>query len=131
MIRSEDGCLHPAAELDKHNLVGVADVDCASRIHACRALCCRLPFALSTQDIGEGIIQFDPAEPYLILQDEGGRCTHQDGKTGFCTVHPHRPAPCRTFDCHDDERIWLDYDRGIINPALDETIWPFGFDARG
>jgi hypothetical protein len=131
MIRGEDGRLHPAVESDKYKLDSVADVDCASRIHACGALCCRLPFALSAQDLAEGIIRFDPAEPYLIQQDEDGRCMHQDTETGFCSVHTHRPAPCRIFDCHDDERIWLDYERCIINPAIHNKNWPFGFISDG
>jgi hypothetical protein len=127
MQRRDDGRLRQAIERDKYSFPGEADINCASRIPACHAVCCRLPFALSDQDIREGFIEWDTAQPYLIKQEVDGRCTHQERETGFCTVHRHRPWPCRAFDCREDERIWLDFRNMIANPAIHTDIWPFGF----
>lgn len=129
MRRGADGFLHQDIEYDKYDFRGADDVDCASRIHACQAVCCRLPVVLSRQDVSEGIVRWDPDEPYLILQEADGRCTHQDRQSGFCTIHPHRPTPCRAFSCRDDERIWLDFERMIVNPAINDPLWPFGYSA--
>ena len=41
-------------EYDKYTFQEEAKVDCASLLHLCHAACCRLPFALSKQDIREG-----------------------------------------------------------------------------
>jgi Fe-S-cluster containining protein len=126
MQRKEDGRLHQAAERDKYASAGAVEIDCASRIPACHAVCCRLPFALSEQDVHEGVVRWDPIQPYLIQQEADGRCTHQDRGTGFCTIHRQRPLSCRTFDCRHDRRIWLDFDNMIPNPAIEDEIWPFG-----
>ena len=40
------------------------------RVHLCKASCCRLPFALSRQDVEEGIVRWDLGQPYLIDQRE-------------------------------------------------------------
>jgi Fe-S-cluster containining protein len=127
MQRRADGHLYQPTERDKYHFQGAADVDCAARIPFCHAVCCRLPFALSEQDVVEGVVQWDPAQPYLIRQEADGRCTHQDRGTGFCSIHARRPVPCRAFTCEHDERIWLDFDAMIVNPAINDEIWPFGF----
>ncbi len=130
MERKTDGRLRQAVEYDKYNFHGTADadIDCASRIPFCHAVCCRLPFALSEQDVQEGIVQWDSIQPYMIKQEADGRCTHQDRQTGFCAIHAHRPVPCRAFDCRNDERIWLDFDGMVVNPAIEDEIWPFGYE---
>lgn len=94
---------------------------CAELIPICHARCCKLRFALSTQDLDEGIIRWDYGRPYMIRQrasDE--RCVHNDPETRFCTVHAVRPRICRTYHCKDDKRIWIDYENRI--PAADP--WP-------
>jgi Fe-S-cluster containining protein len=110
----------PSIELrraaDKYDLRDLPEIDCIARIPLCGARCCRFTFALSRQDVIEGIVRWDPTQPYRILQRDGA-CTHQEGH--LCSVYDNRPAICRTYDCRRDKRIWIDYDRRI--PAADHS----------
>ena len=111
-------------EYDKYTFDQEVEIDCASRIELCRAACCRLPFALSKQDIREGIVHWDLGQPYLIAHDGNGTCGHLDPTTQVCTIWQHRPVPCRAFDCRQDERIWLDFENRIANPDIYREDWP-------
>jgi Fe-S-cluster containining protein len=111
-------------EYDKYNFEGEAQIDCAGRIELCRASCCRLPFALSRQDIREGIVHWDLGQPCLIAQEKDGYCSHMDRGSCACTVREHRPVPCRAYDCRNDRRIWLDFEQKMINPAILDPEWP-------
>jgi hypothetical protein len=111
-------------EYDKFAFEGEVEIDCASRIELCRAACCRLPFALSKQDVREGVIRWELGQPYLIAQDEDGYCCHLDRGTLACTVRDSRPVPCRAFDCRRDARIWLDFENRIVNPRILRDDWP-------
>jgi Fe-S-cluster containining protein len=88
-------------------------IDCAARLHLCQARCCTLRFALSAQDLDEGLVRWEYARPYLIAQRADGYCTHCHPETRDCGVYVNRPAPCRTYDCRQDERIWTDFDRRV------------------
>lgn len=110
-------------ELDKYAFGEGAQIDCAARIHLCKAACCRLPFALSRQDIREGIVHWELGRPYLIEHGPDGYCTHME--CGTCTIYAHRPVPCRGFDCRTDTRIWLDFETMTPNPAIEEPDWPY------
>ena len=57
-------------------------------------------------------------QPVWIKQGADGHCTHSDPVTRFCTIHAHRPFSCRKFDCRNDERIWLDFEKRIPAPPL-------------
>jgi len=103
---------------DKDNDDGVVIIDCASRLHLCRALCCTFRFYLSPQDLDEGIIRWDYGNPYWVRQQEGGYCVHCNLKDWSCNIHPHRPHPCRTYDCRKDKRVWVDFEQRIPNPDL-------------
>ena len=111
-------------EYEKYSFKHEAQVDCRSRLHICKAICCKFPFALSRQDVEEGIIRWDFGRPYLIAHDADGYCVHLDRKTYQCTVHESRPVPCRGFDCKDNEKwkVWVDYEKKIINQKLIEQI---------
>jgi hypothetical protein len=37
-------------------------------------------------------------------------------------VWQQRPIPCRGYDCRKDERIWLDFEKRIINPDFDQLL---------
>ncbi|HMH53509.1 MAG TPA: hypothetical protein VK548_24970 [Candidatus Acidoferrum sp.] len=111
-------------ETDKYTFADGATIDCESRVHLCKAACCRLPFALSKQDIRQGIVQWDLGQPYLIAQTEANYCVHLDRGCHRCTVHEDRPVPCRGYDCRRDGRIWLDFDKGTINPDIRRDDWP-------
>jgi Fe-S-cluster containining protein len=111
-------------EYDKYTFEGEAKIDCENRIHLCKAACCRLPFALSKQDIREGIIHWDLGQPYIIAQEKDGYCTHLERGCCRCTVREHRPVPCRAYDCRKDKTIWLDFENKIINPEILKDDWP-------
>lgn len=89
-------------------------VDCGPRRAACRSACCKLEFALSKEDIEDGI-RFSYRQPYLALKGDDGYCHHMDRDTGMCGIYEARPAICRTYSCEGDSRIWSDF--GKLIPA--------------
>jgi Fe-S-cluster containining protein len=60
----------------------------------------------------------------MNLRDTDGYCTHLDRCTGGCRVYEQRPIPCRGYDCRKDKRIWLDFEKGVINPRIGDSDWP-------
>jgi len=120
----EMGTLLQTAIEDKYDFKDEVTIDCASRVPLCRAACCRLKFALSKQDVREGIIRWEMEKPYLIEQGKDGRCVHLDRGALGCSVWKNRPAPCRAFDCRRDRRIWVDFEMRIPNPDLGRRDWP-------
>jgi Fe-S-cluster containining protein len=107
-----------AESVDKYALETDVAIDCASRLHLCRAACCTLRFALSEQDIHEGSVQWELTQPYLNRQRADGYCVHCDGATKSCGVYASRPAVCRGYDCRQDTRIWVDFEGRVPNPEL-------------
>lgn len=118
------GVLLQEPEYDKYTFTGEAEIDCENRVHLCKAACCRLPFALSKQDIREGIIHWDFGQPYIIAQERDGYCTHLERGACRCTVRENRPVPCRAYDCRKDKAIWLDFENMVINPDILRDDWP-------
>lgn len=92
-------------------------IDCASRVELCKAACCRLRFALTEQDLDEGRVHWSIRDPYLNRQRDDGYCCHLDAEQG-CGVYASRPAVCRSYDCRDDRRIWIDFEAREVNPSL-------------
>lgn len=123
-IESGTGLMYQDPEFDKYNFKSEACVDCQDRLDICKAVCCKFPFALSRQDVEEGIVQWEFGRPYLIAHDTDGYCVHLDRETYKCTVYDHRTVPCRGFDCQENEKwkVWLDYDKKLINPELKDRI---------
>jgi Fe-S-cluster containining protein len=109
-------------EQDKYAYDGTVEIDCESRLHLCKAACCRMTFALSRQDVEEGVIKWDLGRPYLIAQDAEGCCRHLDQATKRCSVRAQRPLPCRAYDCRRDKRVWLDFEKHLPNPDLDQLF---------
>jgi len=107
-----------------------ADVPCGELLPLCHARCCAMRFSLSTQDLDEGIIRWDYGQPYVIRQrGSDGYCVHNDPDTRFCTVREARPRVCRSYDCRDDARVWLDYEARIPAPLTSEpSEEPVTFD---
>lgn len=99
---------------DKYALADLPEIDCEARLHLCRGRCCTFGFALSVQDLDERVVRWDYGRPYTIARREDGYCVHNDD--GACSIYPHRPAVCRTYDCREDRRIWLDFDKRIPAP---------------
>lgn len=108
----------------KYEFQGSAEVDCANRVHLCKAACCRLPLALSKEDVQEGVVRWDLGRPYMIAHGKAGYCVHLDQKGLCCSVYDQRPIPCRGYDCRKDKRIWLDFENKVINSRIDEPAWP-------
>jgi len=117
------GVVFQDPEHDKYAFDNEVEIDCASRIPLCHASCCRLPFALSKQDVREGIVHWDLGQPYMIDQGADGYCNHLDRSACACTIWKNRPVPCRGFDCRKDKRIWMDFEKRIPNPAVNRPDW--------
>jgi Fe-S-cluster containining protein len=123
-VESGIGLMYQDPEYDKYTFEHEADINCEDRLPICKAICCKFPFALSRQDVEEGIVRWDFGRPYLIAHGDDGYCIHLDRKTYKCKVYENRPVPCRGFNCKDNEKwkVWLDFDKKIINPELIEKI---------
>jgi len=109
-------------EQDKYRLKSEARIDCENRLHFCKAACCKLAFALSRQDIEERVVKWDIGYPYMNAKTRDGYCVHLKRGSCRCSVYEHRPVPCRAYDCRKDKRIWVDFDKGIINPDLESLL---------
>jgi Fe-S-cluster containining protein len=105
---------------DKYNIPAdtLPHIDCENRIPLCHAACCAMRFALSAQDLEEGVMRWDLSQPYVNRLGPDKRCVHQDRDSLGCTIYEHRPGVCRLYDCRKDARIWVDFEQRIINPNL-------------
>jgi Fe-S-cluster containining protein len=100
-----------------------AQVDCAARMHVCHSVCCKLDFALSAEEVEQGVVRWDLGRPYLIRHAETGYCVHNDRATGGCGVYADRPQVCRAYSCAGDKRIWKDFDAMELNTEwLEENL---------
>lgn len=98
------------------------EIDCADRIPLCKAACCTFRWALSEQDVVEGIVQWDLTNPYVNRVAADGYCVHCDSASKACGIYQNRPTICRTYDCRKDPRIWQDFEARAINPDLYRTL---------
>ena len=113
-----------ADETNKYDAKAEVAIDCEARIPLCKASCCKLSFYLSRQDLEEGKVRWEFGRPYHIAHNEKGYCVHCDDTTRKCSVRENRPLTCRTYDCHQDKRIWADFEKRIPNPELDKLEEP-------
>jgi len=90
-------------------------VDCASRLHVCHAVCCRLRFPLSVEEVESGPIKWDLGRPYFNRHGDDGYCHQCESGTHACRIYDERPAPCRQYSCVGDDRIWKDFDAMELN----------------
>jgi hypothetical protein len=98
-------------------------VDCAARIPVCKAVCCRLRFALTVEEIESGPLKWDLGRPYYNRVDSDGYCQQLDRETYACGVYEERPAPCRGSSCEHDDRIWTDFEGMVLNQEwIDERL---------
>lgn len=109
---------------DKYHAPQEATIDCASRVSLCKAACCKMVFPLSRQDITERVVHWQLDRPYVIAKGEDGYCQHLERNGLSCTVHAARPLPCRVYDCRNDRRVWLDFERRVVNPKIADPHWP-------
>jgi Fe-S-cluster containining protein len=90
-------------------------VNCSERIHLCKAICCKLGFALSEEEVKRGIVQWEPDKPYFKRHDADGYCTHLKRGDCACGVYEDRPQPCHIYSCANDPRIWTDFAKMKLN----------------
>lgn len=108
----------------KYEFKGAPEIDCDRRIELCKTACCRLPFALSLQDVREGRVKWDVGQPYMNARGPDGYCLHLDRCSRSCAIYESRPIPCRGYDCRNDKRIWVDFEKREINPRIADPNWP-------
>lgn len=116
------GAAYQDPEFDKYTCDRTAQIDCERRLHLCKAACCRLRFALSRQDVEEGIVQWEFSHPYFIAHSADGYCRHLNEEKLSCSIHTNRPVPCRAYDCRNDKRIWSDFDEKLLSPELEKLF---------
>jgi Fe-S-cluster containining protein len=109
--------IHEQADADKYQLKDLPEIDCESRKHICHTACCGFTFSLSIQDIHEGV-RWNLANPFVSVRGDNGYCVHWQPDGMRCSLYERRPLSCRTYDCRNDPRIWVDFDKKIINPEL-------------
>jgi Fe-S-cluster containining protein len=90
-------------------------IDCEARIPHCKAVCCRLRFPLTVEEIESGPVKWELGRPYFNRQGSNGYCHCFDDASDGCTVYEDRPAPCRQYSCAGDDRIWKDFEGMVIN----------------
>lgn len=83
-----------------------ADVPCGSYLSQCQSRCCTLIFALTTEEVDAGVVQYNTERPFFIARDADGLCPHLDRDSLQCQVWDQRPLRCRRFDCKDSKTIW-------------------------
>lgn len=122
-IQADRGVKLRLSMVDDKYGVESPDIDCASRIPLCGARCCSFDVALSKQDLLEKKLPFVIERPYELPRDPvTKKCACMDD-AGACTAYEYRPATCRTYDCREDRRVWIDYEARIPAP-LPESIRP-------
>ncbi len=97
------------------------DIDCVAIMPICKARCCKFAVNLSAQDLDEGGLQWDYGRPYQIRRKDDGYCTHSEVNTHRCGVYKQRPHICRVYDCRQDARIWVDFDKRILAEDDDDN----------
>lgn len=116
--------------VSKYQFQKEGHVDCENRVHVCKAICCKLPLALSREDVQEGVVQWELGQPYMIAHASDGYCVHMNRETCGCTIYEQRPIPCRGYDCRDDTRIWIDFENMVVNPRIHDPEWPNCLEAE-
>lgn len=101
-----------------------AVVDCAAKMPFCQGACCRLRFYLTIDEANAGIVRYDKDDPFRIEQGPLNYCVHRNASMEICGVFENRPSVCRAFDCRKDDRIWVDFDKNLVNPDIHLPSWP-------
>ncbi|SET51966.1 Putative zinc-or iron-chelating domain-containing protein [Nitrosomonas marina] len=101
-------------EADAQNSQSV-QIDCQERLPVCKAVCCKLHFALTVEEIETGKIKWELGQPYYNRQHENGYCHKNNPADRCCDIYSERPTVCRNYNCAQDKRIWLDFEKQILN----------------
>jgi Fe-S-cluster containining protein len=125
---SKQATVHVGSSEDKYAATELPQIDCAALLPLCKARCCKLSFALSFQDLDDGI-RFEYRVPYMIRHGDDGYCVHAQAETKRCNVYEKRPLVCRQYDCRADKRIWTDWENKV--PAPDDGTALVALRRRG
>ncbi len=79
-------------EYDKYTFEHKTQIDCQNRLPICKAICCKFPYALSRQDVDEGLIRWEFGRPCLIAHGADGYCVQF--RSQDVPVYSLRPSPC-------------------------------------
>ncbi len=90
-------------------------VNCEERLHICQAVCCRLHFALTVEEIETGKMKWELGKPYYNRHHEEGYCHQMNLDKKCCNIYENRPSVCRKYSCAKDQRIWKDFDKMELN----------------
>jgi Fe-S-cluster containining protein len=104
-----------ATEPSAEDAAPKVEVNCAERMHICHAVCCKLRFALTSEEVEAGKVKWDLGFPYFIRHGTNSYCAHNDTATGTCNVYEDRPGVCSRYSCAHDPRIWKDFDNMVLN----------------
>ena len=123
-IQADRGLKLRLAMYDDKYALESPDIPCGELIPLCGARCCSFEVALSKQDLEERSVPFVLETPYLLPRDpQTKRCACMDDSSG-CTIYERRPGTCRVYDCREDRRVWLDYERRIPAPLPESRTGP-------
>ena len=117
----------PPIALDRTNdkyseEIPCAPIDCEARMHLCHGRCCGFESRLSAQDLREGKLEWEIDRPYYLARDRTGYCVYQNKESGLCGNYEYRPAACRRYDCREDRRVWIDFEKMIPAPMPAELV---------
>jgi Fe-S-cluster containining protein len=90
-------------------------VNCEERLHICKAVCCRMSFSLSANEVEGGTVKWDLGRPYHIRQEQDGYCTHLSREGQGCHIYHDRPRVCRRYSCANDSRVWKNFEAMELN----------------
>lgn len=96
-------------------------VNCQERLHICQAVCCRLRFALSVEEIETGQFKWELGKPYFNRHHEHGYCHQMDIGNKRCHIYADRPSVCRKYSCANDLRIWKNFEQMELNQEWIDT----------
>lgn len=104
-----------ALRVDAPDPEKMVPVNCDERMHICKAVCCKLNFTLSVDEIESGKVKWDLGQPYFIRQSSTGYCSQLDPDKKCCSIYSDRPKVCQKYSCAKDERIWKSFDKMELN----------------
>jgi Fe-S-cluster containining protein len=114
--KKEYARLGVAIRVDEENdSLQAVKVNCEEYLPICKAVCCRLGFALTTKEIESGLLKWELGKPYQNRRKTDGYCYHIVNDNKCCNIYTERPSVCRKYNCSSDKRIWKDYNKKELN----------------
>lgn len=116
-IREKGEELHPglALRVDGKQKQDFVSVNCNERMHICKAVCCKLDFALNAREVESGKLKWELGRPYYIRHKSNGYCIYWEEEEPGCSIYDDRPPTCKAFSCANDKRLWKDFDNMVLN----------------